>query len=324
MSLRPACTFLIPVFNGGPFMEKMVRNLISLADEDDEILIVDDGSNDYTKTMWFNLKKIDSRIKIVHQEHQGIVAALNNGISNSLNDFIARVDVDDTYRSDRIDLQIKAISEVDGSGLIFCDYEFVNQETQELLGAISSPVTPNLSLLALVNPQRMPHPGALLIKCALLDAGGYSAEDWPCEDYGLWLRIAQQYKIISVPETLLYYSVSQKSLTATHSVEMKIKVDELRAKYLPSILSRVSDYAILEEYFQYELMSDVSERNLLVRLYKRYRIFKFTTYMRVSFDLIKHWIETINAYNRIKRKRNRRNYARLTTEVVSHDLKLAD
>ena len=217
MNHRPACTFLLPVFNGAIHLEKSISNLLSSAASQDEILIVNDGSSDCTQEKWDEITALDPRIKVFHQTHQGIVVALNNGVSQSTNEYIARVDIDDSYHSDRIELQVSYLQKFKEAGVVFCDYDFVKQETLESLGSICSPITPNLSLLALVNPQRMPHPGALILKSALLRVGGYRSEDSPCEDYGLWLRIARQYELISVPEVLLSYSISQKGLTAIHS-----------------------------------------------------------------------------------------------------------
>ena len=66
-----------------------------MLDENDELLVVNDGSTDNSSLILADLAKNDARIKIVTTVGVGLVAALNLGIAEAKNPWVARFDVDE-------------------------------------------------------------------------------------------------------------------------------------------------------------------------------------------------------------------------------------
>ena len=314
---RSACSLVIPVFNGSKYLSKSISGIVQMAGQNDEILIINDGSTDVDMNYWSQLQAIDSRINVIHKNHEGIVSALNTGFAQAKNLFIARMDVDDSCKPERIDLQIKEIIRNPDVGVVFCDYEFVDLNSKDRLGSIPTAVFSNASLLSMVNPQRMPHPGALISKEKFLEVGGYSTQDSPCEDYGLWLRIAEKYSIVSVPEILLEYSISPKSLTSLNAEEMSTRVDKLRNLILPSILERVSDREVVDDFLNYGSLSNGIDRqillfrDLMILLFKKIRIYRISTYLRLAAHLFLHSGRVIIAVKDIRSSQIARRNTRL-------------
>jgi glycosyltransferase involved in cell wall biosynthesis len=154
---------------------------------------------------------VNERVRVIRNPKPGLVEALNLGINEASNDWIARFDVDDGYRSDRLNLQRRLITNTRAA--IFCDYQFIS-ESGKNLGIIPSPIFPEPTALSLYFSQQTPHPGVIYNKRAVTSVGGYRKRDFPAEDISLWLRLAKVGELVSVPETLLNYRLSRISVSA--------------------------------------------------------------------------------------------------------------
>jgi len=82
----------IPVYNGESTIESVLKNALQLDPGADEIIIIDDGSNDQTKEI---LKKYENRITIIkNKTNQGLGFSRNLAISKSKNQLVASIDSD--------------------------------------------------------------------------------------------------------------------------------------------------------------------------------------------------------------------------------------
>jgi glycosyltransferase involved in cell wall biosynthesis len=314
--VRPACTFLIPIYNGASYIPRLMREVKAMSIERDEILIIDDGSTDYTEPQWSLLESSDNRIRIIRRNHEGIVSSLNVGLREAGHQYVARVDADDSYSESRIEKQMQLMLATPRCGVVFSDYKFASKNVEKNLGNIYSALNPQSSILSLANPQRMPHPAALLLKSAALNVGGYKDEDSPCEDFGLWLRMAHEYTIASVPELLLTYTINPKGLTAEFSEEMRVKVKSLQRNNWSLFSDGLSSDEIMNEYFSYELVNHTNERKLLlardlVTLSRRgLRILSKNAFKRILIDLSINFWPNLKIVFRFWTEQRRRRFIR--------------
>ena len=227
---RVPCTILLPIFNASGFLLRSLQNLGEIAGPEDEILVINDGSTDLSQEILEKFQKNDKRFNVYNREHQGLVGSLNFGIENARNDFIARADVDDYYEIHRIDVQVKFLEENPEIHAVFCDFEMVDVSGSSL-GKFPSAISPALTAFSLVSSQRTAHPSVMYRKTAILDAGGYSEEDFPAEDLALWLRLIEKGKIASIPQQFLKYTVHRNSITSSHRKSMIMKSLALRKRF---------------------------------------------------------------------------------------------
>ncbi len=216
----PYVSALLPSKNGERYLSRLIPRILLMLDENDELLVVNDGSTDNSSLVLANLARNDTRLKIVTTDGIGLVAALNLGISQAINPWVARFDVDDEYPLDRINLQRELI-EPDVAA-IFSDYSFMSSAGVPL-GIIPSAIASNPTKLSLVSSQRTPHPVALLNRASVLAVGGYRVDDFPAEDLCLWFRILDMGKFLSVPKVLLSYRLSGSSISSSNRREQLSK-----------------------------------------------------------------------------------------------------
>jgi len=125
---RTPCTVLLPVRNGEEFISKSLENLLQITGEQDQILVMNDGSTDSTTSILKQYQEKYDRLYVITIPQSGLVIALNTGLENALNEFVARADVDDLYREDRLDIQVELLEANPRIGAVFSDYKFWNSE----------------------------------------------------------------------------------------------------------------------------------------------------------------------------------------------------
>jgi glycosyltransferase involved in cell wall biosynthesis len=243
----PFITALLPSKNGGGYLSQLIPRILLMLEENDEILVVNDGSTDNSSLILADLARNESRLKIVNTVGVGLVAALNLGIKEAKNPWVARFDVDDEYSLDRINLQRELIAA--DVAAIFSDYLFISS-TGFPLGTIPSAITSNPTKLSLVSSQRTPHPVALLNRASVLAVGGYRVEDFPAEDLCLWFRMMEMGNFLSVPKVLLSYRLSGSSISSLNRGKQLAKKSK--------VISNFRSWPVLVESCIEEFSSTVS------------------------------------------------------------------
>src|SRR5690349_12083876 len=109
MPETPRVSVVMPVHNGGPFLERAVESILGQSFADFEFVIIDDGSTDSTGEVRRRHQAADHRVRVHHQEKAGLVASLNDGCSRARAPYIARMDADDIAFPERLDRQVELL-----------------------------------------------------------------------------------------------------------------------------------------------------------------------------------------------------------------------
>lgn len=86
---------IVPVYNLEDYIERTVKSICKQTYSDLEIILVDDGSTDKSCDILEKLKKLDSRIYVLHRPNGGVTAARLAGVESAHGDWIGFVDGDD-------------------------------------------------------------------------------------------------------------------------------------------------------------------------------------------------------------------------------------
>lgn len=90
-------SIIVPVYNVQDYLEECVQSVLRQDFGDYELILVDDGSTDRSGAMCDALALVDSRIRVLHQENQGLSAARNHGTLLAQGKYILFLDSDDFY-----------------------------------------------------------------------------------------------------------------------------------------------------------------------------------------------------------------------------------
>ena len=104
---------IIPAYNVGNYLEECVRSLLCQTYRKYEIIIIDDGSTDSTYIVGKKLALENNKIKIFHQENQGVSVARNVGMQKARGEYYIFVDADDTVAPQYIDTLVTCVEKAD-------------------------------------------------------------------------------------------------------------------------------------------------------------------------------------------------------------------
>lgn len=94
---------IVPVYNIAKYLPKCLESIVNQTYKAIEILLINDGSTDESGKICDEYAKKDNRIKVIHQNNQGISATRNVGIKASTCDYIIFIDSDDYINEDYIE-----------------------------------------------------------------------------------------------------------------------------------------------------------------------------------------------------------------------------
>src|SRR5690606_9418837 len=98
---------VIPVFNAASYLLETLASVQAQTYPAIEVIAVDDGSVDESLDM---LESFPGSIKIIRQQNSGPAAARNRGAQEASGRWIAFLDADDVWESDKIERQLAACS----------------------------------------------------------------------------------------------------------------------------------------------------------------------------------------------------------------------
>lgn len=230
MSRLPTVAAIIPCFNAAHFVGDAIRSALAQTYPRLEVVVVDDGSTDGLTDA---LQPFRGRIKLVIQPHQGLSAARNRGIRETEAELIALLDADDRWHPDKVRRQVAALASRPDCCLVYTARQLVDKtgaSVQEGTTWYRVPPEPvqGECLIELVRANRLMS-SSVLFRRAALGTVWFDEGLAACEDWDLWLRLAESYQFAYIDEPLTDIRVhdSNMQLDANQMYESSVQVREL-------------------------------------------------------------------------------------------------
>ena len=210
---RPAASVIFPVYNGGKYLDAAIESVLSQTFRDFELLLLNDGSTDGSLNRLEYYASQDVRCKVHSSANRGLVDTLNKGIRLAVGDILIRMDQDDISRPDRFEKQMRYLEEhpdcvLVGSRVLLIDPDglpiremgdrMVHEEIDEGLSWGGAFIF---------------HPAIAMRKSAVLQIGGYRAENEYADDLDLFLRLAEVGRLTNLPDMLVQYRQHSASMS---------------------------------------------------------------------------------------------------------------
>lgn len=126
---REQISVVIPVYNAEEYVERCLVSVLESSYQNIEVIVVDDGSVDGTLRKCRKIAEGDTsnRVRIIENEHGGVVKTRNTGILAAKGKYITFVDADDYIDVDRISAMAKAIDDCD---LVYAGHMTLHEDMQ--------------------------------------------------------------------------------------------------------------------------------------------------------------------------------------------------
>jgi GT2 family glycosyltransferase len=217
----PRVSVVLPVYDGGSFLTEAVESILAQGFGDFELIAIDDGSRDASGDILDCFARADARVRVVHQANAGIIAALNRGLALARGELIARMDADDIAHPERFARQVAFLDASPDVAVVGCAVTLIDEGGKPVRD-IGYPVAPEAVAEFLETGSALAHPSVMMRRAAVLAVGGYRPAYRHAEDYDLWLRMAERYRLANLPDCLLRYRHHQAKLSLTYAVEQRL------------------------------------------------------------------------------------------------------
>ena len=198
---------VIPTFNRGHCLLRAINSVLAQTTPVDEIIVVDDGSDDKTYDLLVKSELLDMRgqlpnIRYLYQENKGVSAARNLGIKEAENEYIALLDSDDAWAETKIERQAFKLEKKNFSCRITHTEEIWLKDGQRI-----NPKKKHKKSGGFIFEKCLPlcciSPSSVLLHRTLFNDYGFFDEKLPaCEDYDMWLRLCAFEEVLFVEEAL--------------------------------------------------------------------------------------------------------------------------
>lgn len=206
---------IIPTYNNAEYIEEAINSILAQSHPVDEIIIIDDGSSDNTETHVRAVMQKTDKLSYIKQRNQGPSAARNRGIEVASSDWIAFLDADDQWTTNKIARQKAALendpslrliagdmAETDQNGKLLVTSVLAKHHLHKRFQTLAGKALPN-ALAALVEKNFIPTGTVLVRRDALIDAGCFNPDIRFGEDLELWAKISCHHPITCLPEVLM-------------------------------------------------------------------------------------------------------------------------
>ena len=209
--MPPLFSVVIPTYNSGSKLVRAVQSVLAQSTADCEILVIDDGSMDGTRE---KLQPWLGRVQYVRQANAGAAAARNHGISLASGKYVAFLDADDWWHSNKLERVARAAAALPEVGLFHSQVDFVTPQGEKLWTYRSEDHGPG-NYTALLQTDFVMTSSAVVRRDMFDTVGDFDTSLPPCEDWDMWIRIAREHSMHLIREPLVAYEyMAGDSLTS--------------------------------------------------------------------------------------------------------------
>ena len=267
--VQPLVSVIMPAYNSEKYIGKSIESVLAQDYGKFELIIVDDGSKDGTKSIVEQYAKNDIRIELLEQANQGVSVARNKGLDTATGEYVAFLDSDDLWDADNLSVMVQA-AECTKSGLICAGFDIINAddtlETVNLVykdGELMDFVTSNSEIRFFF------WVGSVIIRRDILEKYHIRFDEGIAimEDIGFYIKIFAVTNLKSVPRVMAHYCKHENSATTAAynphkwegSVEIFRHAEEYIKKYRPEWTEK---YQKIWDYYAYRFIWTVVKNGM--------------------------------------------------------------
>jgi glycosyltransferase involved in cell wall biosynthesis len=122
---------IVPSYNHEKFVANAIGSALNQTVSEIELIVIEDGSTDRSPLILDGLARDEPRMKVVHQENSGSHAAINNGLLLASAPWVAILNSDDEWESNRLETML-GVAEQSGSSFLFSDTILIDADGKSI------------------------------------------------------------------------------------------------------------------------------------------------------------------------------------------------
>ena len=224
---EPLVSIVLPVFNAERYLSAALHSMLAQSVGDWEMICINDGSSDGSRQILESIAERDPRVRVIHQDNQGLVRTLNRGLALATGSLICRMDGDDISMPDRLARQVAFLRDHPEHVAIGGAILKIDADSDPLGIERLSTEHDDIERALLGRKTGLFHPTTMIRSSALSAIGGYRAEYEWVEDHDLWLRLAQRGRLSNLNDIVLCYRLHASSICWQRSATQRERMTRL-------------------------------------------------------------------------------------------------
>lgn len=201
---------IITTFNHARFLADAITSVLAQTRQPDKIMVVDDGSADDPTAVVADFPGV----RIIRQRNRGLAAARNTGLRNCATTHVVFLDADDRLLPTALEAGLACASKRSECAFVYGGYRHVSEDLGPRGDDCYYPIIGDAHLALLRGNRIGMHATVLYRRDCLMEVGGFNEALRRCEDYDLYLRIAQKYLISSHEAIVAEYRLHSENMSA--------------------------------------------------------------------------------------------------------------
>ena len=222
MSSQPLVSVIIAAYNASGWIAETLSSVVAQEYDNYEVIVVNDGSTDDTEAV---VALFGEKVHCINKSNGGEASARNKGIRAARGKYLAFVDADDLWTSNKLRLQV-GLLESSEAAWVYSDAFVFDGLTGRTLYKFSRRRQYDGDILRpLLLNDFIPSPTPVIRRSVFDKAGLFDerAERRIGEDWDMWLRIAALYPVAVVRRPLAYYRLHSASATSREDPMVKME-----------------------------------------------------------------------------------------------------
>ena len=146
-------SIILPIYNAEEYLKECLESIINQSYTDFEVLCINDGSKDNSKSICESICDIDKRFHLINQINRGVSASRNVGINLSKGEYICFIDADDVIDNNYL---MQLVKHIDGYDSVF--HELTSNKNLLGLNKNKSFIYSPKELISLILNMEIKHP----------------------------------------------------------------------------------------------------------------------------------------------------------------------
>lgn len=223
---KPLVSVVMGACNAERSIEAAILSVLNQSYENLELVVVNDGSMDLTPTIVDKFCLSDKRVRKLDKDNEGLTRALIDGVRLSTGDYLARIDADDVWHREKLELQMDVLLTQPEICLLGTFVEDGSSSRRQLVGRCIEAE----HLMLTGNP--FIHSSVVFNRAVYERAGGYDPGVRVAQDYHLWARMMLHGKIRILCAPLVERGQGTGNISYTREREQRIVCLKVKLSFL--------------------------------------------------------------------------------------------
>jgi len=204
---------IIPCYNHGKYLAKAIESVLAQDYIHHEIIVVDDGSVDDTRSVAEQFKTV----QYIYKTNQGLSAARNTGIDKSAGSLLVFLDADDWLFKDALSVNLYYLNE--RADAAFVSGAFTNVYMNH--GHQVKTTIKEDHYCCLMERNYIAMHATVMYRRWAFDELRYDTTLKACEDYDIYLKIARRYPVIHHTKQVAVYIRHKENMSGNYPMMLE-------------------------------------------------------------------------------------------------------